>query len=93
VLDQACRQMSLWRKEKLQLPVIAVNLSLFQLKSGQELVRDVTQTIAKWGLAPSDLELDVTEATLGSSHGRKTLYRQALDSAFKQSGRALRANH
>jgi diguanylate cyclase (GGDEF)-like protein/PAS domain S-box-containing protein len=64
VLDQACRQMSIWRTEGLTLPVIAVNLSLFQLKSGQDLVRDVTQIIAKWGLAPSDLEFDVTEATL-----------------------------
>jgi diguanylate cyclase (GGDEF)-like protein/PAS domain S-box-containing protein len=64
VLDQACRQMSLWRKERLRLPVIAVNLSLFQLKSGQELVRDVADTLNKWGLAPADLEFDVTEATL-----------------------------
>jgi diguanylate cyclase (GGDEF)-like protein/PAS domain S-box-containing protein len=64
VLDQACRQMSLWRKENLPLSVIAVNLSLFQLKGGQELVRDVTETLNKWGLAPSDLEFDVTEATL-----------------------------
>jgi diguanylate cyclase (GGDEF)-like protein/PAS domain S-box-containing protein len=64
VLDQACRQMSIWRAEGLTLPAIAVNLSLFQLKSGQDLVRDVTQIIAKWGLAPSDLEFDVTEATL-----------------------------
>jgi len=64
VLDQACRQMSIWRKEKLQLSIIAVNLSLFQLKCGQELVRDVTETLNKWGLAPSDLEFDVTEATL-----------------------------
>jgi predicted signal transduction protein with EAL and GGDEF domain len=31
---------------------------------GQELVRDVTETIAKWGLMPADLEFDVTEATL-----------------------------
>jgi EAL domain-containing protein (putative c-di-GMP-specific phosphodiesterase class I) len=43
---------------------MAVNLSLFQLKTGQDLVRDVTQTLAKWGLAPADLEFDVTEATL-----------------------------
>jgi diguanylate cyclase (GGDEF)-like protein/PAS domain S-box-containing protein len=64
VLDAACRQMSLWRKSGLNLPVIAINLSLFQLKSGRALVRDVTETIAKWGLAPSDLEFDVTEATL-----------------------------
>ena len=64
VLDQACRQMSIWRAEGMILPVIAVNLSLIQLKTGQDLVRDVTQTTAKWGLAPSDLEFDVTEATL-----------------------------
>jgi diguanylate cyclase (GGDEF)-like protein len=64
VLDQACRQMSLWRQEGLTLPLIAVNLSLFQLKNGQELVRNVTEAIAKWGLTPSDLEFDVTEATL-----------------------------
>jgi diguanylate cyclase (GGDEF)-like protein/PAS domain S-box-containing protein len=64
VLDQACQQMRLWRDEGLALAVIAVNLSLFQLKSGQALVRDVTETIAKWSLVPSDLEFDVTEATL-----------------------------
>jgi diguanylate cyclase (GGDEF)-like protein/PAS domain S-box-containing protein len=64
VLDQACRQVSIWRKQGLTLPLIAVNLSLFQLKRGQELVRDVTDTLAKWGLAASDLEFDVTEATL-----------------------------
>jgi diguanylate cyclase (GGDEF)-like protein/PAS domain S-box-containing protein len=64
VLDQACRQMSIWRNAGLSLPVIAVNLSLLQLKCGQDLVRDVTQTIAKWGLVPSDLEFDVTEAML-----------------------------
>ncbi|MDP9082925.1 MAG: EAL domain-containing protein [Pseudomonadota bacterium] len=64
VLDQACRQMSIWRDEGLNLPVMAVNLSLLQLKCGQDLVRDVTETIAKWGLRPSDIEFDVTEATL-----------------------------
>jgi diguanylate cyclase (GGDEF)-like protein/PAS domain S-box-containing protein len=64
VLDQACQQMSMWRDEGLSLPMVAVNLTLFQLNFGQELVRDVTETIAKWGLKPSDLEFDVTEATL-----------------------------
>src|SRR6202041_1518221 len=39
VLDRACRQLSIWRNEGLKLPLIAVNLSLFQLQSGQELVR------------------------------------------------------
>ncbi len=64
VLNQACRQLSLWRAEGLRLPGISVNVSLFQLKSGLELVHDVTETTARWGLSPSDLEFDVTEATL-----------------------------
>src|SRR5206468_7362751 len=41
VLDQACRQLRLWRDEGLALQMIAINLSLFQLRNGQELVRDV----------------------------------------------------
>jgi len=64
VLDQACRQMKAWREQGLTLSVIAVNLSLHQLKHGQALIRDVTQILAKWGLPASDLEFDVTEATL-----------------------------
>jgi len=64
VLDRACRQMRLWRDEGVAPPVIAVNLSLQQLKGGDEFVRGVTETIAKWELPPSDLEFDVTEATL-----------------------------
>jgi diguanylate cyclase (GGDEF)-like protein/PAS domain S-box-containing protein len=64
VLDEACRQMSQWRSAGLHLPVIAVNLSLFQLQCGQDLVRDVISTLAKWRLRPADLEFDVTEATI-----------------------------
>jgi diguanylate cyclase (GGDEF)-like protein/PAS domain S-box-containing protein len=64
VLNQACRQMKLWRDAGLAPPVIAVNLSLYQLKRGQEMVRDVIEAIEKWGLKPSELEFDVTEGTL-----------------------------
>jgi diguanylate cyclase (GGDEF)-like protein/PAS domain S-box-containing protein len=64
VLDQACRQMKAWRDQGLSLSVMGINLSLHQLKGGQALIRDVTETLAKWGLPASDLEFDVTEATL-----------------------------
>jgi diguanylate cyclase (GGDEF)-like protein/PAS domain S-box-containing protein len=64
VLDRACRQLRQWRDEGLTLPLIAVNLSVFQLKRGAELVGDVSATLARWRLEPSDLEFDVTEATL-----------------------------
>ena len=64
VLNQACRQMRLWRNQNLAPQVMAINLSLGQLKGGSELVRSVTDALAKWELAASDLEFDVTEATL-----------------------------
>jgi len=64
VLNQACKQMRLWRDQNMAPPLIAINLALGQLKNGDELIRDVVETIAKWRLDPSDLEFDVTEATL-----------------------------
>ena len=64
VLEQACRQMRQWRDDGMAPPVIAINLSLAQLKSGGELIRDVLETTGKWGLSPADLQFDVTEATL-----------------------------
>ncbi|KVD70809.1 diguanylate cyclase [Burkholderia sp. ABCPW 14] len=64
VLDQACRQMRTWRDEGVAPLMIAINLSLFELKSARAFVRDVAETAAKWRLAPSDLEFDVTETTL-----------------------------
>lgn len=64
VLNQACRQMRLWRDRGMAPPVVAINLSPGQLENGGELVRDVARTVATWGLAPSDLQFDVTKAAL-----------------------------
>lgn len=64
VLDHACQQMSLWRSAGIDPQTLAVNLSLAQLRTGDEFVQSVTATLVKWGLSPSDLELDVTESML-----------------------------
>jgi len=64
VLDGACRQLAQWRKAQVFVPLIAVNVSLAQIKAGKDFVRDVSDTLARWGLVPSDLELDVTEFAL-----------------------------
>ncbi|MCQ9423646.1 EAL domain-containing protein [Pseudomonas sp. LJDD11] len=64
VLNQACKQMREWQQRQIAPPVISINLSLTQLKRGSEFVGEVIQTINRWQLQPSDLELDVTEATL-----------------------------
>ena len=67
VLENACRQFREWRDQGIAPPVLAVNLSAAQLKQGHDLERDITATLAKWGLAPQDLELDVPETVLAGS--------------------------
>jgi diguanylate cyclase (GGDEF)-like protein/PAS domain S-box-containing protein len=67
VLNQACRQMRQWRDAGIAPPVIAINLSVSQIKSGRELVRAVEDATRRWGIKPSDLEFDVTEAILAQA--------------------------
>jgi diguanylate cyclase (GGDEF)-like protein len=67
VLEQCCRQMRLWRDACVAPPVIAINLSLTQLKDSRELVRDVENITKLYGLEPGCLEFDVTEATLAQA--------------------------
>jgi diguanylate cyclase (GGDEF)-like protein/PAS domain S-box-containing protein len=67
VLDHACGQMQAWREAGVAPPVIVVNLSLPEIKTGRELVRNVAAAIAKWRLDPTQLEFDVTEASLAQA--------------------------
>jgi EAL domain-containing protein (putative c-di-GMP-specific phosphodiesterase class I) len=67
VLNQACRQMKLWTDAGIAPPQIAINLSMAQLKGSTELIQDVRDITAQWGLSPSVLEFDVTEATLAQT--------------------------
>jgi diguanylate cyclase (GGDEF)-like protein/PAS domain S-box-containing protein len=66
-IDTACRQMSLWRAAGMQVPVVAINVALAQIKMGREFVRDVMDSLTRWSLKPSDIELDVTELVLARS--------------------------
>ncbi|WP_431196849.1 GGDEF/EAL domain-containing response regulator [Pseudomonas baetica] len=66
-LDQACRQMRAWRDQNMAPPLIAIRLSLVQLKTGPELIYDVLRTTARWNLCPWDLRFDVTEGTLAQT--------------------------
>lgn len=63
-LEHACEQMHRWREQKIAPPVMTINLSLVELKNARELVQDVTDSLERWNLKASDLEFDVTEATL-----------------------------
>ncbi len=67
LLDNACRELHTRRAAGSILRGIAIDIRFSLLKNGDELVRDVRSTLAKWHLVPSDLEVDVTEATLAEA--------------------------
>jgi diguanylate cyclase (GGDEF)-like protein/PAS domain S-box-containing protein len=67
ILDHACHQMKLWRDLNVAPPVIAISLSLAQLKAGRDLVNDVVTTARACGIREGDIEFDVTEATLAQA--------------------------
>jgi diguanylate cyclase (GGDEF)-like protein len=66
-LDGACQQMASWRQQQVSVPVIGINVAVAQIKQGAEFVRDVMGSLERWGLQPSDIELDVTEQVLARS--------------------------
>ena len=61
VLEEACRQMAQWRKAGFGLKHVAVNLSAHQLRS-PDLASHVKRVITRFGLAPGELELEITES-------------------------------
>jgi len=61
VLEEACRQMAEWRQAGFDLKHVAVNLSAHQLRSS-DLVRQVQSAMARFGLTPGQLELEITES-------------------------------
>ena len=60
VLDEACRQMAAWRAAGLSIGRVGVNLFSAQFQTG-DLAEQVLGALARHGLAPGDLELEVTE--------------------------------
>lgn len=63
VLEQACRQVQTWREAGLDLDYVAVNISAKQLRN-RALVTMVHKALAETRLAPSALELELTEGSV-----------------------------
>jgi EAL domain-containing protein (putative c-di-GMP-specific phosphodiesterase class I) len=61
VLDEACRQLRVWRDAGVADVTMAVNLSAHQLHAAT-LVEQVAQMLEKHGLKGADLELEITES-------------------------------
>jgi diguanylate cyclase (GGDEF)-like protein/PAS domain S-box-containing protein len=63
-LDQACGQMIAWDAAGMRPIKMSMNISARQILLGQELVDDVATTLARHGLAPERLTLELTESML-----------------------------
>lgn len=63
VLETACAQLRVWREAGLALPSIAINLSARQFQQADLDVR-IRDIIAASGIAPADIELEITESML-----------------------------
>jgi diguanylate cyclase (GGDEF)-like protein/PAS domain S-box-containing protein len=64
VIEQACRQIGLWRDQGMAPPLMAVNISAAQFKLSSDLERIVAENIARFGVDPRALELELTESVL-----------------------------
>ena len=64
VLDAACRQLQLWQKEGIAPETVGVNFSALQFKGAAELDCDVAACLDKWGIAPGNIEIELTESVL-----------------------------
>jgi len=81
VLDETLRQLAVWEQGDLSFERISVNVSPRQFESGA-LVAHVRDALARHGVAPSLLELEVTESLL---HGDVTAVSAQL-AAFRAMG-------
>ncbi len=63
VLREACRQLRAWQDAGLMTGTMAVNLSTRQFRQ-KDLAEEVSTALRDSGLAPNDLELEITESSL-----------------------------
>ena len=63
MLRAACMQLAEWRKQGLPAFPIAVNFSIRQLRQ-HNLAQSIIDILQETGLAPSDLELEITEGSM-----------------------------
>jgi EAL domain-containing protein (putative c-di-GMP-specific phosphodiesterase class I) len=63
VLRESCRQLAAWHQMGIDIPRVAVNLSVQQLESA-DLPGIVAEALRDYGLTASELELEVTESMI-----------------------------
>jgi diguanylate cyclase (GGDEF)-like protein len=76
VLDTACEQMAIWRKEGIAPPRLSINVSVYQLRQ-PDFPTMVRRAIDKAELLPEMIELEITESVFADDEAREALQRLA----------------
>ncbi|MYM42109.1 putative bifunctional diguanylate cyclase/phosphodiesterase [Duganella qianjiadongensis] len=80
VIDAVCAQQAQWKALGLPIVPVALNLSALQFRSGA-LLADIEQALARHGLAPSSIELELTETMVMQDPVAAATTMQALRAA------------
>ncbi|MCH8476564.1 MAG: EAL domain-containing protein [Wenzhouxiangella sp.] len=78
VLRKACFQLGQWRDAGLDAPRVSVNLSASEFRS-EALAASIAAVIQEFGIAPEQLELEITETTLMEAPDQAAGVMLALD--------------
>jgi len=85
VIDEVCRQIVEWRKARLLLPTVSVNVSAEQFKSTPAFDRQLEETLRRWNVEPQAIEVELTESVLMETtrqHGEAIEHMHALGIAI-----------
>ena len=64
VIEHACQQIKTWSDLAIAPPIVGVNLSGAQFKLASQLDQIVAENLARYRIAPEQLELEITESVL-----------------------------
>ena len=79
VIQDACKQLTIWQQAGLHLPRLAINVSGSQFRDG-ELVREIGEIITLAGISARSLEIEVTETLFVDKTCRATIMLNQLRS-------------
>ena len=77
VVERACAQHAAWRRQGLGAVPVSINVSALQLRD-PELIATLDDTLRRHGVAPADLEIELTESTLMDTSDRTLAPLRAL---------------
>jgi diguanylate cyclase (GGDEF)-like protein len=69
ILDECCRQIRSWSQAGVVPPLVAINVSAAQFKASVNFDHDLVQLLARYGIDPRAVELELTEQTLMDATG------------------------